>query len=1512
MKVGLKLSIAETEIKKFEINKSVLEEKCKLKELEEVIKKESNKQKTFPEKISFKKRDSKLFLLLDWKEILIKDEKLKKSIEAIHNKLNSLKDQVEDNPSLPKTEVSGKYVKMKLNTYKLETLLWLYKKLKNSNIDNNLKNSIENELFSRAEKNSFQGKKELLNQLKFSLLEKTDLYEKIVFTILKNLKNKQEGDKLISIVWKKEIQKAVKEQVIIDDKFAENFWFYFHTSDKTRWYAIKCESPDKVACNAFVAYLFAMKDQTKISNLNVLWYTLYKAFNGKLTEFKTWVLESINKYKEVKWKFPDDTSKIIQKVWLVGLVNEKIDEVLDKTNMSEWQKESWKWLWEVAWWIWIIIWIFKLIKKTWFKWLLGLILWGTALEFWAQATEWKSFFMDLVPKLLGGWLAHSEVEKATKNWIDFAKYNKEYAEQISKLSFLNMILWDKKLSDLKDYIEEKDWKISCFDTKKYIAHLDKNDWRIQIIKWMWEKNFSLLVVGWLSTMWIKYKKDLDDRKINTIFAEYQEKVRKRKEMNNKTSKSKIDKKATYWAGTENIPQTPLTGGMLWKNNKTKKLERQETNNKKLGGTNTSGKNWEKQKVIENWKKPKTELNSIKNTKIKEISELHKNEIANYFIDFDEENKESYKNELLDLDKKLKKNGLNLDIYSFLDSYKQYIETNLRWLKPMYLNKIKKSILFRVLQLSRIVDERILFVDKQIEKWNYKRWDRRKEIQNQRWIINQKMQDYFSFVNSELLPSVAMLLRYWKKYLHKKISMREESLYNVSDKLKEINKMLDSEVLPNWNFDKTIWSLEIFDAYTNHWDIFDISRTTATFTERWIDRDLFKLDRIKTVKWVSLLSEKDKKIEQDAITYYMLAVAAQITIEVWPAVAGSIFPGVWTAVWALVWDVAWWVVNVADLFSNTEVLLDWLQDAWLVDPNYRMGKTLIDNILAWIWLLPWMTPLLKWEKVAKFLSKLPKAELDKWLKKVINILKSKISWKKISKVEKWLSKPKWDAIKLHEKINKRWLNEINKKMIDLWNELQKRSELNKYYDNFFRKQKIWEIEKDIDPIISKDDWLTNLEHSKYKDFLKRKNINKILDEIERKEQQLKNIPKQSPIFDPKSNKNFDNTEKINELKNDISKLKEQLSGKLARKSFYEERENLKKSLNVSSGKDNDNKIKYIQKQIRDLVNKRQSLEKAISTDTKKISNNWKDIEKYLSKNLDSFIKDLKVNNEKIEFEGKWTLYYSNKTFSFKDSEWNIRVFKDEKDLKDFLESDENLKTDILSRNFEKQVQSWLFKKEIPWTDYLKWWEFEYDNKHYVIAKKGEDDKAKFYVIEKEKNVYKTSKPQNLDDFLSENPNFISNMMTRWFEDIIEQKWLWNKNIIPEWAKIPDFMKKYNIKKSFTWKDMIEFLKKHSEIWKALSSDHKFKSAFKLALTWFADWPKKRRQRIFVSAIWGISIYNTTQDVENGKSWIELSENALKLMLWNTFTTVMAVVEGWNYVAKKEFKDNSASMVDSTPL
>lgn len=191
--------------------------------------------------------------------------------------------------------------------------------------------------------------------------------------------------------------------------------------------------------------------------------------------------------------------------------------------------------------------------------------------------------------------------------------------------------------------------------------------------------------------------------------------------------------------------------------------------------------------------------------------------------------------------------LDLDINKLLDRYKDYIENNLEWLNEEYKDKLKLAISKKILSLSNEIEEL---------KWKLNLWE---DFKNNRWIINEKIQEYFSYINNKILPSLALLskINTWKN-----IQLKEEWLYDMTDKIEEIKKMLDAEILENWDFDKTWKSMEVIDANTNNWNTFDISDDfdNTYLSEQWI----------KWIENISLLNDKDKQTEKVAqYTFYSL-------------------------------------------------------------------------------------------------------------------------------------------------------------------------------------------------------------------------------------------------------------------------------------------------------------------------------------------------------------------------------------------------------------------------------------------------------------------------------------------------------------------------------------------------------------------------------------------------------------------------------------------------------------------
>lgn len=383
-----------------------------------------------------------------------------------------------------------------------------------------------------------------------------------------------------------------------------------------------------------------------------------------------------------------------------------------------------------------------------------------------------------------------------------------------------------------------------------------------------------------------------------------------------------------------------------------------------------------------------------------------------------------------IEKKCNEYWINFDIAWFLKWYKEYFDKNLSWLDENIIWKIKEIIVIKLFKINEIIDERAAFVDEQIKKWNYKPSDRKKEIHNQRWIINSRLQDELSKINNSILPSALLMLKYsqnpkWiidpDKWII--VSPTWEKKININFQVQEIKSMFEtSKVDKNWNLDGDYFDDAIFDSWRSY------------------DKRFWEANWITMCEFPSILNEKDKEIETNAQLYFMAAIWVQLAVEMWPAAALSIFPWFWTALWAMWWAAIWWIVDIADTFSSTEILLDIVQKMWFVDPNYRMDKTLIDNILAWIWILPWMTGLVKWKALWEFLRKLPAEKQSQFEETMFKIL-DKIRPKSIEKMwevsfeisrwrliihEVWENLSKDDFLKIVNKLKEEnvWITKID--------------------------------------------------------------------------------------------------------------------------------------------------------------------------------------------------------------------------------------------------------------------------------------------------------------------------------------------------------------------------------------------------------------------------------------------------------------------------------------------------------
>ena len=378
------------------------------------------------------------------------------------------------------------------------------------------------------------------------------------------------------------------------------------------------------------------------------------------------------------------------------------------------------------------------------------------------------------------------------------------------------------------------------------------------------------------------------------------------------------------------------------------------------------------KPTPSWEKDKNEI--VKDEPIETIEPIETNDNINSLSDYFDINK----SKLSTLQLQLKENKLDLDLVSFLSIYKQYIESNLEWLDNKILEKIKKSIWLRILELSKIVQERIDWVDEEIDEWDYSLSERQKEIQNQRWVINGELNDLFSEIDNEVLPSAVVLI--------KRLDTKQ-----LDDDL-EINDMFNAELTDDWEFDKTWESGEIIDANTNSWSVIDAAdeEHTKYLKENWI----------KTIEWKTLLSNEDVEIQDKAMLYWYWVLAWLIANDI------ATFSWVWTIPWAVIWVWYDWV----DMLSDEDTWMVLLKQLNLIDENFRMEKSLLDNLLATIWIIPWLTAVIKSAKLAKYMDKLNPKQLKEFNKakdKVSNLIKN---WfKKTNKIDEIKDATKSDGL-----------------------------------------------------------------------------------------------------------------------------------------------------------------------------------------------------------------------------------------------------------------------------------------------------------------------------------------------------------------------------------------------------------------------------------------------------------------------------------------------------------------------
>jgi len=336
-----------------------------------------------------------------------------------------------------------------------------------------------------------------------------------------------------------------------------------------------------------------------------------------------------------------------------------------------------------------------------------------------------------------------------------------------------------------------------------------------------------------------------------------------------------------------------------------------------------------------------------------------------------------------LTNKLWEFGIEQGINTLLGNYESYMQTNLSWFNASILAKIKQSIGMRILNLDGSLDktdDRITDLNEQDVKSNY------------RWVVNGHIQDHLSEINDKILPSAVLLHKY--NLAEDKNEFTEQALEGV-----HISSWR-SKLSKTWFMERKVW--EIQDMFAADLD------DDGQFDELWAEffnqagtLDIARDPRSKRIfqnigqsesdlNNMNILNESDVEIERNAMKVFMGMIGAHIALEAWPAVLASVVPGIGTAAGALVWNLAGAWIDIKDTFSDREELLVLAQKAWMVPKEYRMNKTLLDNVLAWLWLIPWVTIATKTAKLARIMVKygFTDGDFSKSLEQAQSIMKMK--------------------------------------------------------------------------------------------------------------------------------------------------------------------------------------------------------------------------------------------------------------------------------------------------------------------------------------------------------------------------------------------------------------------------------------------------------------------------------------------------------------------------------------------
>ena len=319
----------------------------------------------------------------------------------------------------------------------------------------------------------------------------------------------------------------------------------------------------------------------------------------------------------------------------------------------------------------------------------------------------------------------------------------------------------------------------------------------------------------------------------------------------------------------------------------------------------------------------------------------------------------------------------LDIFNVLSNLQEFIESNLDSLPEEYKEKIKTSIGIKTLNISDIVTE---MKNESTSAEDFK---------NKRWMLDEKIWDAYNFYTAKLFPTLQVKLSIlegkeipsitqkpflWEWSFKDGTKYNNPRYVNIPSYMEEIDELLNAPVDSNGNFDEGFFSTQSLLENNDN-------AHKALLNDMWIE----------SIDNVSLLNDKDKKIQQDAMISYFILIGVQMI----PYLGAPI------SLW----------VDWVDTFSSHDGTLKLWKSLWIIDGNFQMEKEWYDNVLWWVWLaltavgLQWIS---RWKKLSDSFVSLEKI----WFWRIEEVLQ--VFWNKL-----WITGEKLQSISDYLKSLFKW-------------------------------------------------------------------------------------------------------------------------------------------------------------------------------------------------------------------------------------------------------------------------------------------------------------------------------------------------------------------------------------------------------------------------------------------------------------------------------------------------------------